>query len=711
MAETPQNDNEPDLDTMMRDAATLDQAVARAQEFAVNDNAARRTAIAAQAYEDALVYNEPGVGRYVIPAQPGWPFLVKLVDDPSVDINFSVTNYPTFDTILSGRAASDHLDNPEDDLYATATWKHVRENIAAVRNFLMETYYTNRPPGMSDAQVRTALEQIAAFVGDGLHNNYRFAGIIDHHHRNEPFIDLDHAAQGGGAGAQYIYSQILKMQRQSNWNVIDWLTGKHKYDWKLPSAVNTALLGTAAAFGGDKTNAPVDAEAEAELQNLRAEKQSLLNVFQMRAAEVIEDLESIGERLLHTAEESLDAISSMKPERLDEAVRLAKDILDKLKNLKITGKDGHAIGVLGDRDALSGLGLRPEDDASAFGDLTSVGDMYGRLLAWARGIDPSIAQNPSIAAATLAVGQLGYMAKAEALRLAQAVGNSTLANRIAARMGAIAAYRPPVGKTMGELLDQVRGGIDTVMQMKTITGPGAAVGHSASNELGNYMNAAPTAGLAMQTTGDGSNRNAAGKINEEMLRTQEAAAQAQASRVNSQIATRNVQQQSQGQPAQAQPPARTARGSQALIQARRQRLNTSVSPNALAQANLTAAQRSALMQRSAAIRAAHAHDDHHDDHHAPPVQMQRMQSLVNADMLKAMKAATNTQGLAGAPVVAGKANFQAMAASGKVTTNMYGKATSTPKPLAANDDEKRRKQQETLVQPPPPPNKGHGMGR
>lgn len=694
MADTPQHDEPTSLNGMMEEARALDQAIAEAQDQLAEMTASAAAADAiARTTSDCTVHEVPGIGRYAVPCDPGWKPLLALLRDPSIDINFSLVKYPSFDAIVSEMARSDHLDNPVDDQYDTATWRNLRDNIAAVRNFLMEVYYARTPVGMTQEQARQSLEQIARFVGEGLANNYRLMGVLANHDPSKPFIDYKRAAEPNGEGAHYLYEEILKQQRQSSWmrpfSAITALFGGGKLvDWMLPPDM---------PFDGAYTTTAPDIEGQeallAKLNNMRGERAALQQHME-ETAQII-DLESLGNQLVHTADATMRPVTDLSQPVQDEAIRIAKDILEKLK-IK-----------LGSKQALDGLNMKPGDDIATLGAVSGSAKVFERLLAWARGIDPSIANNPSIAAAISAVGQVGYMAQAEAMRLASAMGNRVMMERIGARLNQLGAYRPAAGTSFGDLMDRVRGGIDTVLQMKTITGPGAAVGHTPNKDLGSYMNAAPIAGQAMQTTTDGTNRNAVGKINADILRSTEAAAQAQANRINSQMAQRSGQQgqqRSSNSTQSAQLPGRSSsRGSQALAQARRQQ-SSSVSTTALAQANLNAAQRNAAIQRNAALRALNVHhDDHHDDHHPhAPQQMNRMQQLVNADMLKSVNAAMKKE-MTGAPVVTGAASHKALLAQGKIAQNMYGKPVKVEAAKTPGDDEKRKHE---LAPVPPPPGKG-----
>lgn len=697
MADTEQN--EPTLSQMAREAQALDNAIAQATDElnAISAAASEADNLADQSEENCTIHEVNGVGRYAIPNEPGWAALLDIVHDKSVDINYSPVNYPVFDGVIQDITQSPMLDDPDEPKYDKRKYIDLRDNVAAVRNFLMQTYYTETPEGMSTADARRALEEIATFVGEGLLNNLRFVGLIPNHDPTKPFIDTSRASEPNGAGAQYIYEEILKQQRQSNWwrpfaQVTALFGGKKPVDWMLPSAMSTPFLESAAAIA-DEGHQAEDAVAQ-RLQNLHAERDAL--EFSMEQTALAIDMEAMGNQLLATTERLNDVTQLAEPVQRN-AIEIAKDILRKLKV------------TIGDKNLLDGLRLNPQDDRQALGGIQGVAMVYERLLAWGRGIDASIAQHPSIMAATQAVGQLGYMAKLDALRVAQSIGNGVLADRIAARIAALPqAYKNVNAQNFGELLNRVEGGIDTVLnRIQEIQGPGAGVGHTPYKDLGSYMGA-PIAGLSQQLTGDGANRDSVGKRNAEIMAAEEAAAQAQANRIQSQNAER-ARQQGQ-QPSQQ---STRARGQQAVQQARsqQQRQGSAV----VSQANLnamTAQQRAAYLAR---VNSANQHhDDHHDHHHAPMPQ-KIDPKLINPQLMKSIKAATNMSGVTPADMAKMKADFAKMqnaATQGlkaPTTPNLKHAAPAVAKPIS--DEEKKKQQLIDAVAPGAPKPSGHGYSR
>lgn len=683
------------LEAMQQDAQALDEAIARAtNELQELTGAASQADHAAELAlrSNAEVREVPGVGRYAIPTVSGWEALCEVIRDKSIDVNYSPTGYPSFDGIVQKFSQNAFLEDPDQPEYDTATYIHLRDNIAAVRNFLMETYYANTPAGMSSGDAKRSLEEIAQFVGEGLHNNYMLLHLLPNHDPSKTFIDLDAAAEPHGKGAQYLYEEILKHQRQSSWMrpfaaVVELFGGKKPVDWMLPSAMQTPFVLDAAQ--ADTLYAMED-QAAARLRDLQNQRGRLDQAMEMTALAI--DMEAVGNSLLATAQRLGDPNQMAEPVQR-RAIDIAKDILNKMRL------------TIGDKQVKDGMQLSPQDDRATVSGIQGVAMVYERLLAWGRGIDPSIAQHPSVMAATQAVGQFGYLAKMEALRVAKAVGNTVLADRIAARIAALPdAYKNTSAQQFGELLNRVENGINTVLdRIQAIQGPGASVGHTPYKELGSYMSGAPIAGLAMQLSGDGSNRDAAGKRNAEMLAAEEAVAQSQAARINSQTAARSQQQ---GQTQQA--PSRPARGQQAVQQARRQ--SSSVSTTSTTNATMTnlSAQQRAIMLRQAAFRAAHAHDDEHHDHHPAPHQIDPRLTMSPA-LLNKINAAKLSSGIQNVPLGTAKGTPQSMGYGLKPMATPNLKPAATPvKPMS--DEEKHKQQLIDSVAPGAPKGPG-GIGR
>jgi hypothetical protein len=602
-------------------------AQARAELDAMTKAASSVDTSGVQTNADYSLHQVDGIGRYAVARYLGWKPLLKIIHDPAANIDFSMKDYPTFDGVIGQRFNSPHLIDPLDDGYES--YRHLRDNIAAVRNFLMESYYANTPAGMTPEKAAKSLQEIATFVGDGLYNNWRFMGVIPNHHLTKPFLSLDAAKAGNGAGAQYIYEKILEMHRHSNWMrpfsaVAALFGGKPAPDWMLPPASDThfrqAFSGeiiAATATGSVPTQAEIDT-AFARVNRLEARRAQLNGAHELNI--MATDLDAIGNHLLFTAESINRAENLAEPVRHD-AIEIARDILRKLKL------------SMGGANVRDGLQMKPTDDMAALGAIKGVAMVYERLISWAKGIDASIMQHPSVMAATQAIGQLGYVAKREALNMALAAGNTPRASQLQDELSRIpASYVPPAGTRFVRLLETIDNGINAILnRTQEMSVPGAKIGHHAGNELGSYMAASPTAGMAMQQGSQtGNNRDAVGKRNAEVMAAEEMAAQAQAARIQSQNAARD-----RAQGTQTAPPRSATTGRQAVQQARRGQQPPPQASAAAASAP-PAAQTAAQRQQAAMMTAnrnaqRNAHDA--EDHHQQDVQMQQALRQVNMQQL------------------------------------------------------------------------------
>ncbi len=713
-------------DQLAREAAALDVALEQAREqLDAMTKAASIADTASQGTADYSLHEVAGVGRYVISRYSGWRPLLKIIQDPAANVNFSLKDYPVFDKIIGEHFNSPYMLDPLDRRYES--FLSLRDNISAVRNFLMETYYANSPQGMTPEKAKQALAEIAAFVGDGLNNNYLYFGVIPNH-KSGPHIDIDRARAKGGDGAQYIYEKILEHQRHSNWMrpfaaVVALFGGKPAPDWMLPPA---SMTGFTTMIKRDLlpnaiSHAPTSAEIEAALARvgmLEAERAELRGRTELNTMSV--DLDAIGNHLLFTAEHIGDIPTLSEPVRQD-AIEIAKDILRKLKI------------SLGNLNIIDGLKLQPTEDLSTLGAIKGVAMVYERLLAWGRGLDPSIMQHPSILAATQAIGQLGYLAKLEALRMARAAGNVVQAKNLEAQLARIdGAYASATDATFGGLLDKVERGIDTVLnRAQVITVPGAKVGHSPSKELGSFMNSAPTAGMSKQLTAEaaGAGRANFGQQHAEALAAEQSANRARANHVEERQVMSRAQSQASTQSSAALP-GRPGSIRSNTVQAARSQRSASTSSTATPLAAMTSTQLQQMQRNAANLSAMHHAEEqsehvHHDD-------QQRQLALLNAqrqaaqkaaakaasridpNMLKGFQNATSMAGINTAPVPTGRKPITAGMFDSRPQAPVVAKPAGTvaasegvKPPVTPNTNTVEDKQ----LPPPPPSQPGGYRGR
>ena len=242
-------------------------------------------------------------------------------------------------------------------------------------------------------------------------------------------------------------------------------------------------------------------------------------IDQHEISNVAHDLNSLGDQLAHSASNMQNVTQLSEPVRRD-AIEIAKDILRKLR-----------VGF-GDIDIKKGLNLPPKEDLSSVGALKGVAMIYERMVGYARMVDASIMQHPNVIAGVQSIGQLGYLAKMEALRLAKVAGNTGLATTIGEQLGNMPeAYRPEPGTKLGQLLDRIEAGMNTMLsRVQTISGPSAQIGHTQDSR---NISHAPTAGMGQQNNNTGNQADVA-KLNAERMAAQNAFDQMQASRTRQQ---------------------------------------------------------------------------------------------------------------------------------------------------------------------------------
>ena len=713
---------ETDTDLSPDELAATDSAVADANDILAADTALAQARAQLGAMADAasaanaLVSNAPdyslhkvgGVGNYAIVRKTGWNPLLKLIrkkdisDDEAIDFSSKVN--PGFDAIVGQHFKSPWLLDPLNEHYESYT--PLRENIAAVRNFLMETYYANTPGGLTPEKAQQALAEIAEFVGEGLANNYEYLGIIPNHKSGKPHISIAQASLPGGAGAQYIYEQILAHHRQSSWlrpfaAVVSLFGGKPAPNWMLPAAHKTEFSDI---FQNDIAPAvtatgPTPAELEAGIaavDALEAKRNSLIEQQQLN--NTAHDLDAMGNYLLYTATNLKDVAALADPVKRD-AIEIAKDILRKLKI------------SLGNINILDGLKLPPKDDLAALGAIKGVAMVYEKLLAYSRGLNPNILQDPSVMAATRAIGQIGYLAKLEALRMARFAGNAKLATTLSGELARIpAVYATPTDATFGGLLDKVESGINVLMsRSQTISGPGAFVGAAPAKSLGSSITAPPTAGLANQASLQPQQRS-------DIMTPARAAALAHHAETQRDAQTAQQSRQSQQQ----QAPSRGL-GSRALGFARSVKQTVTGTSKSSSALNPTNPQQAANLRN---LYSSHHQEEEHLHEEQQRLQLQQ-QRLMN-DKLRAQKTAQKAATAQAAQKAAAAQKMQSIKLDANMLKSLHhpdlhehpavnpGEQghgfTASVKPAAPKPPSTNPEGHDSLHPQVPPPNKGTGRG-
>ena len=712
MGITPLSELEAEEQRLLFAQRQVDETIAAAR---IEEARKHATAEAKAQSDDGKAYSMhevPGLGRYIIPRISGWKTLLGIVHDPVPNIDFSANIYPAFDGVIGQRFQSPYLLDPLDNKYES--YESLRDNLAAVRNFLMERYFAVDST-MDPTIAKQNMNEIANFVGDGLYNNFLFGGIIPNHNPDLPHIDLKRARAKDGEGAQYIYDCILAHNRHtSGFRPLDAIKelfgGQKAPNWQLPDShkthftemfhkdleknlphpqvdatVDPAAAIAAAYANGKAIEARLDAVRDAKLLSNQAS-----------------DLDNVGDYLIYSASH-MNGVAQMDAAKRRTAVDIAKDILKGLK-------------IFGDKDATKALGFLPSEDAAVFGSLKSVAKVYDRLTAWARANgDTNILQNPAVLMATQALAQIGYMAKQEALRLAQTAGNHLQASLIGEQIHLLPeSYKPRPGTKFGDLLDTIQSGMETILnRTQEVSVDGGEIGHALDGNLGG-VNTVPTAGMS----GQGGVHNAAGRNTQAMIAT-ELAAQAQAQQINAHM---NDKARRQGQPTQAAPP-RSSSGRQALGTARAASKQAAVvsSGRVNITAPLTASQmQAARANTSAGLAARRMSMGHHEDEHEHEIEQLRIAqqraaaAKIQASALKlpAIKG-FDMKGVTGAPIAAGRVPkpqdiLANRAAAAKVQSGIAPQTVTTKSVDHSRDHPTRDDHHE--VPQPVPPTRGGGRG-
>jgi hypothetical protein len=395
-----------------------------------------------------------GIGRWLVPRDNTLEGNLALVLDEANDIDFSPTNYPLFDGIITEKYEHPaFFDALHDDF---PRFQNLHDNIATVRNFLLQQYFPDDSvPFETEVKRGKHMQEIAEFIADGLNHDRTYLGLVRVHNPFANYIDVAAASQPDGEGARYLYQKILEMQRHNNWTrpfvkLTELLGGAAPYeDWELPSFEDSAFAYDA---GADETQVDaVDVEARigalAAIYERLEVKRGALETLRT-ARNHARDLDNLANQLLLTYFDIRQSVSDLAQPVRREAVDIAHDILNKLK-LKI-----------GDIEAGNSLGFSSDDANNNVGAVSAAGRLLQRMAGMARAAGVDALAIPSVNAAHHALGQIAYMAKAEAYRLASAVGDTRLAGTLKTQLDDISALGGGVrGRRLRQFFDQLSQGI------------------------------------------------------------------------------------------------------------------------------------------------------------------------------------------------------------------------------------------------------------
>lgn len=268
-------------------------------------------------------------------------------------------------------------------------------------------------------------------------------------------------------------------------------------------------------------------------------------------------LDALGDFLIEQAGK-IGGVAALSTSVQREAIDLARQILEKLK-LR-----------LGEVNILDGLHFTQDDDVATMGSMEDVLNTYNQLLASAAAMDPDILMHPAVMSATQAFGQMGFLSKEEALRLATSRRNTKMAERIAAQISRIQNHFAGLQDTrFAALAERIQRGFSTVLgRMQNIAGPSALVGHSVEQNISSFMTGTPTAGQATRQSLTNAKTQEQTQKNIQMQQAEDAATRAQAQRLMQQSAPHQAATKDEKKESQQTATTRGRTGRQQLQQAR-----------------------------------------------------------------------------------------------------------------------------------------------
>ena len=254
----------------------------------------------------------------------------------------------------------------------------------------------------------------------------------------------------------------------------------------------------------------------------------------------------------------LEGVATLSETVQREAIELARQILEKLK-LRF-----------GEVNVLNGVHFTQDDDVTTMGSMEDVLTTYNQLLAFAGNMDPEILMHPAVMSATQAFGQMGYLSKEEALRLATSRRNTKMAERIAAQLSRIQHHFSGLQDTrFAALAERIQRGFTTVLgRIQNIAGPSALVGHSVEQNISSFMTSTPTAGQATRQSLANTKTQDQTQKNIQMQQAEDAALRAQAQRLVQQAAIHQAATKDEKKESQQTATTRGRTGRQQLQQAR-----------------------------------------------------------------------------------------------------------------------------------------------
>lgn len=388
----------------------------------------------------------PGIGHFIKPKQNIWAAHYALVKDPANQIDYSPAHYPYFDRVVSQYYHQDAFDDPEHRAYEK--YRAMRDNIAAMRNFLLACYFPDGSGKKNDFQKSKELTQIAYALGDGLQNDKRwlmnpFTASIDRDRANIP-----------GYGAQYMYRAMRQKQFVHNllWPIMVPITAfrsgytgkKQEYHWlNLPPLSKTPFSDKALkAIPANGNGHADDSISPADTPNLKDNTRTINDAV---------DSTTIGTAA--TSLPLLQDVESLEEGVKERSVAIAREILEKLRI------------SIGNIAILDGLKVLPSDGESVLQRINEVLDIFEHYLAQARAFDPSILQDRAVMIASQAAGKLTYQGLRLSRQHAREQGDEATAKMLEGHMNRLPKeWAAPQEKQFTQLLDQLELGLHRVEQ-------------------------------------------------------------------------------------------------------------------------------------------------------------------------------------------------------------------------------------------------------
>ncbi len=384
-----------------------------------------------------------GAGKFIIPRHNTWAAHHMLVTDPIYNLDYSPSSYPFFDQRIHERVDYAPFYDAADRKYAA--YDVLRENVAIMRNYVMSEFFPDGSVDKEDQRKVRQMAQIADFIGNGLNNDRLLRNPF------KPRISMERANMPG-TGAQYLYEQIKKQETYYNWMMpillpIYFVTGRTYKNWGLPSLEDSPFSDHALR---QPPPTSVQQLSDEELLDLcsRVDKGHAPHSVSHAYAE---GLNQIGDGFAH-ASHMQQGVDSLQEPTKRESVELAKEILRKLK-VKIG-------------EALINNGLTPVavNNFTILESLKGVVQVYEYHLQKLALQDNHILENPAIRQAADAIGKFGFVAKMEALRIAESSQDTSLVRALREELLRLPAHwQHPKELKFKELLGQIESGMDTVV--------------------------------------------------------------------------------------------------------------------------------------------------------------------------------------------------------------------------------------------------------